>query len=154
MEATQFKDSKGEIWTLDINVGHYLKIKSKFGIDISESFSQENNWLAKLAAHENIEILLGVLDLLTSEEREERGLTLDQMYEGMNGDVIADSTQALVEATVLFLPAHKQKAMRIVVDSVKVGMERTVKHIEEKAVEVLEKVEEEVDKAIQNEYKT
>lgn len=150
MNATQFEDTKGLVWTLDINVGHYLKIKSKFNIDISESFSEKNNWIAKLAAHENIEILLGIIDILTAEEREERGLTLDQMYEGMSGDIIAAATSSLIEATVLFLPAHKQKAMRIVVDSVKVGMERTVQKVEERAETILEQVKIEVDKSMEN----
>lgn len=149
MNATQFEDSKGNVWTLDINVGHYLAIKSKFNIDISESFSETNNWLAKLAAHENIEILLGIIDLLTKEERESRDITLDQMYEGMNGDVIAKATNALVEATVLFLPAHKQKAMRIIVDSVTMGMERTIQHVEKNEKKLLDQMMKEVDKKIE-----
>lgn len=52
------------------------------------------------------------------------------MYEGMNGDVVADATDALIEAIVLFSPAHKQKALRLIVDSVNVGLERAVALLE------------------------
>ena len=68
----------------------------------------------------------------------------------MSGDIIAAATSSLIEATVLFLPAHKQKAMRIVVDSVKVGMERTVQKVEERAETILEQVKIEVDKSMEN----
>ncbi len=137
MQATQFKCNQGHVWTLDINIGHYLKFKTLFDIDLAETFSQENSWLAKLAAHENIEILLGMLDSLTEVERDKRAMSLDDMYLGLNGDVIAAATDSLVEAVVVFLPAHKQKALRIIVDSVRVGMARTVKHVEEQGKELM-----------------
>jgi hypothetical protein len=40
--------------------------------------------------------------------------------------LVADATTALIEAVVLFSPAHKQKALRLIVDSVNVGMERAL----------------------------
>ncbi len=140
MEATQFKDSKGLVWTININIGHYLAMKSKLGIDITESFESEGSWMSKLASHENIELLLGMIDILLESERQSRDLTLDQMYEGMNGDVIADATTALIEAVVLFSPAHKQKALRLIVDSVNVGMERAMLLMEKEEKEIREKM--------------
>ncbi len=133
MEATQFKDSKGLVWTININIGHYLALKSQLGIDISESFEAEGNWMTRLAAHENIEVLLGMIDILLETERKSRDLTLDQMYEGMDGNVIADATSALIEGIVLFLPAHRRKALRLIVDSVEVGMERAMVVMEKEA---------------------
>ena len=69
MEATQFKDSKGQIWNININIGHYLALKSKLGIDITESFDSEGSWMSKLATHDNIELLLGMIDILLESER-------------------------------------------------------------------------------------
>ena len=149
MEATQFKDSKGQIWTLNINIGHYLAMKSKLGIDISESFNSEDNWMTRLASHEGIEILLGMIDILLESERQSRDLTLDQMYEGMNGDVVAEATSALIEAIVLFLPAHKQKALRLIVDSVNVGMERAMLMVEKEETELREKMIPMIDESLQ-----
>ena len=149
MEATQFKDSKGLIWTININIGHYLAMKSKLGIDISESFNSEDNWMTKLASHEGIEILLGMIDIILETERESRDLTLDQMYEGMNGDVVAEATSALIEAIVLFSPAHKQKALRLIVDSVNVGMERAVLLVEKEEKELREKMIPMIDESLQ-----
>lgn len=140
MEATQFKDSKGQIWNININIGHYLALKSKLGIDITESFDSEGSWMSKLATHDNIELLLGMIDILLESERLSRDLTLDQMYEGMNGDVIADATNALIEGIVLFSPAHKQKALRLIVDSATVGMERAIVLMEKEEIELREKM--------------
>ena len=140
MEPTQFKDSKGQIWNVNINIGHYLALKSKLGIDISESFQSADNWMTRLASHDSIETLLGMIDILLESERKSRDLTLDQMYEGMNGDVIADATNALIEAIVLFSPAHKQKALRLIVDSVTVGMERAMVMVEKEETEIREKM--------------
>ncbi len=149
MEATQFKDSKGQIWTININIGHYLALKSKLGIDISESFDSEANWMTRLAAHENIEVLLNMIDILLESERLSRELSLDQMYEGMNGEVVADATNALIEAIVLFSPAHKQKALRLIVDSVNVGMERVVAMVEKEEKEIRENMIPMIDEELQ-----
>jgi len=149
MEATQFKDSLGKVWSININIGHYLAMKSKLGIDITQSFNSEDNWMTKLASHDNIEILLSMIDIITEGDRISRDLTLDQMYEGMNGDVIADATTALIEGIVLFSPAHKQKALRLIVDSVEVGMERAMLMVEKEEKELRAKMIPMIDEELQ-----
>ena len=148
MLTHQYKDTKGQVWTLNVNIGDYLNIKNKLGIDIAESFDNDNNWMAVIAAHENLSLLLSMIDILTAGERETRGMTLDQMYEGIDGDIVADATEAMIEAVVLFLPAHKRKALRLIVDSVKVGMEKAVEHQERAATEMLEKIPALVEKTL------
>tara|TARA_R100001463_G_scaffold96145_6_gene150678 strand:+ start:1788 stop:2258 length:471 start_codon:yes stop_codon:yes gene_type:complete len=148
MEATQFKDSKGNLWTLSINIGHYLAMKSKLGIDITESFNSDDNWMTKLASHDNIEILLSMIDIILDSEREARGMTLDQMYEGFDGEVVAEATSALIEGIVLFLPAHKRKALRLIVDSVNVGMERAILLIEKEEMELRENMIPRIDEEL------
>ena len=145
MLSHQYKDTKGQIWTLCINIGHYMALKTKLGIDISESFDNDNNWMAKVAAHENLPLLLEMIDILTAGERESRELSLDQMYEGIDGNVVADATEAMIEAVVLFLPAHKQKALRLIVDSVKVGMDRAMIRIEKESHIVLKALPAQMD---------
>ena len=149
MEATQFKDSLGKVWSININIGHYLAMKSKLGIDITQSFNSEDNWMTKLASHDNIEILLSMIDIITEGDRISRDLTLDQMYEGMNGDVIADATTALIEGIVLFSPAHKQKALRLIVDSVEVGMERAMLMVEKEEKDLRAKMIPMIDEELQ-----
>ncbi len=148
MLSHQYKDTKGQVWTLNVNIGDYLKLKNTLNIDIAESFDNDNNWMAMIAAHENLSLLLSMIDILTAGERDTRGLTLDQMYEGIDGDVVADATEAMIEAVVLFLPAHKRKALRLVVDSVKVGMEKAVEHQEKAAAEMLLAVPALVEKSL------
>lgn len=148
MSKTTFRDNKGRDWNLDINIGHYLKIKSKLDIDLSETFSSENNWMARIAAHENIEDLLHILEIILEKELASKDLKLDDFYEAVDGEVIASATEALLEAVVLFLPAHKQKAMRIILDSVKVGMNKAVEKLNVEEDMVREKMVSEIEKAI------
>ena len=150
METYQYKDTKGVIWTLSINIGHYLQIKTKLGIDISESFTKENSWIAQIAANDNYDMLLGMLDLLTKEERDNRNLTLDQMYEGIDGDVIAAASCALIESIVLFLPAQKKEALRLIVDSVNLGMDQAVKTLQDEKEVLMKAIPAEVEKAMKD----
>ena len=105
--------------------------------------------MTKLASHDSIEVLLNMIDILLESERESRELSLDQMYEGMNGDVIADATNALIEAIILFSPAHKQKALRLIVDSVNVGMERAMMMVEKEEEQLREKMIPMIDNELQ-----
>lgn len=148
MNITNFKDKNGNEWHLDINISHYLEFKSKHNIDLSDAFSQEDNWIATIAAHENLDTLLQMLETLVRGQISEKGMTLDNFYEGINGEVISDATSAFLEAVVLFLPAHKQKAMRIILDSVKVGMEKTVEKIEASEAEIQSQMKLEMDKML------
>lgn len=59
MQKTQFKDTSGKLWTLSISIKNYIDIKQKFGIDISDVFSKDNNWLAQLAAQDDLMNLIG-----------------------------------------------------------------------------------------------
>jgi len=144
MSKTSFKDNMGRDWHLDINIGHYLKIKSKLDIDLSETFSSENNWMARLAAHESIEDLLQILEIILEKELASK----DDFYEAVDGEVVAAATEAMLEAVVLFLPAHKQKAMRIILDSVKVGMDKAVDKMDVEEDKIREKMTAEIEKAI------
>jgi len=148
MTLTSFKDKNGVDWHLDINIGHYLEFKSKYNIDLSDAFSQENNWIATVAAHENLDILLQMIETLVRGQLSEKGMTIDNFYEGINGEVVSDATDAFLEAVVLFLPAHKQKAMRIILDSVKVGMEKTVRKIEDSESKIQDNMMKQIDKMI------
>lgn len=145
MNITQFADTEDRVWTLDINIGHYLKFKSKLDIDISDSFSTENNWIAYIAAHENLESLLQMLEILIAKDLKSKGLTVEDFYGAVDGTVVVAATDALLEAVVLFLPAHKQRAMRIIVDSVRVGLSKAEKKLEEKTEEMMAQVEQQME---------
>ena len=149
MNVTQFKDTEGRVWTLDINIGHYLKFKSSLSIDISDSFSAENNWIAHIAAHENLETLLQMLEILIAKDLESNNLTVEDFYGAVDGNVVAEATDALLEAVVLFLPAHKQRAMRIIVDSVRVGIAKAEKRLEEETEQMMAKASELMDENLE-----
>ena len=140
MQATQFKDVKGDVWTLSINIKTYLTIKQKFGIDISDVFSKNNNWLAQLAAQDDLMNLIGILLEITKATRDEKAITEDAFYELLDGDTIEAATSAFIEAVVLFLPAHKQTAMRTVMAAVQLGIEKTQETMEASKDRLVEKV--------------
>ena len=80
-----------------------------------------------------------MLEILISKDLEAKGLTIEDFYGAVDGNVVADATDALLEAVVLFLPAHKQRAMRIIVDSVKVGIAKAEKKLEEETEQMMAK---------------
>lgn len=140
MQATQFKDTEGSVWTLSISVRNYITIKQKFGIDISDVFSRDNNWLAQLAAQDDLSSLIGLLLEVTSAERESRGLSEEAFFDLFDGDTLEAATTAFIEAIVLFLPAHKQAAMRTVVEAVEVGLKKTEETMQASQARLVEKV--------------
>ena len=140
MQKTQFKDTSGKLWTLSISIKNYIDIKQKFGIDISDVFSKDNNWLAQLAAQDDLMNLIGILLEVTSATRKEENISDDDFYALFDGDTLEAATAAFIEAVVLFLPAHKQAAMRTVVEAVEVGLKKTEETMQASQARLVEKV--------------
>ncbi len=153
IQAHQFKDTADNLWTLAINIGLYMDIKSETGIDISEIFEQENNWLAQLAHRDNAMQLISILTLCTNKEREKRGLSVDDFYGNVDGDVIEAAAKAFLEAAVLFLPAHKRQAMKVVIQGVYQGLTKAGETIATEADQQMETMLEEMDQAVEESLK-
>ena len=145
MQKTQFKDTSGKLWTLSISIKNYIDIKQKFGIDISDVFSKDNNWLAQLAAQDDLMNLIGILLEVTSATRKEENISDDDFYALFDGDTLEAATAAFIEAVVLFLPAHKQTAMRTVIEAVEVGMQKTQETLTASKSRMIEKVSQTMD---------
>lgn len=141
MQPIQFKDNTDSIWTLKITIRDFIQIKQEFGIDVSDVFSKDNNWLAQLAAQDNLMDLIGILLLLTKADREAKGLSEDDFLALFGGDTLEAATTAFIEAVVLFLPAHKQTAMRTVLNAVGMGLKKTTETLEKSSQRIVEKVE-------------
>ncbi len=142
MQKTQFKDTSGKLWTLSISIKNYIDIKQKFGIDISDVFSKDNNWLAQLAAQDDLMNLIGILLEVTESARKEQNISDDDFFALFDGDTLEAATSAFIEAVVLFLPAHKQIAMRTVVEAVEVGLQKTQETLDASKTRMIEKVSE------------
>ncbi len=142
MQKTQFKDTSGKLWTLTISIKNYIDIKQKFGIDISDVFSKDNNWLAQLAAQDDLMNLIGILLEVTESARKEQNISDDDFFALFDGDTLEAATSAFIEAVVLFLPAHKQIAMRTVVEAVEVGLQKTQETLDASKTRMIEKVSE------------
>ncbi len=142
MQKTQFKDTSGKLWTLSISIKNYIDIKQKFGIDISDVFSKDNNWLAQLAAQDDLMNLIGILLEVTESTRKEQNISDDDFFALFDGDTLEAATSAFIEAVVLFLPAHKQTAMRTVIEAVEVGLQKTQETLDASKTRMIEKVSE------------
>ena len=145
MQNTQFKDVKGHLWTLSINIKHYIQIKQQYGIDLSDVFSKDDNWLAKLAAQDDLMMLVEIICLLTEADREKAGISQDDFYDRLDGDSVEAATIAFIQAIVLFLPAHKQTAMKTVIEAMEVGMAKTIKTMEDSKEMILDQIEQKMD---------
>lgn len=149
MQKTQFKDTSGRLWTLSISIKNYINIKQQFGIDISDVFSKNNNWLAQLAAQDDLMNLVGILLEVTSATRKEDNISDEDFYALFDGDTLEAATSAFIEAVVLFLPAHKQTAMRTVIEAVEVGLQKTQETLDASKNRMIEKVSETMEEEAQ-----
>ncbi len=148
LQPHQFKDLTGEVWTISIDVGLYLELSSKHGINLSEVFSQDSSWLQDLAGQENALKLIEVLTLCTDRERESRGLSLEDFHARLDGDVLGHMARCFAEAAVVFLPAHKREAMRMIIKAVYTGMESAGAKVAKKAEEEMPKILDELSEAM------
>ncbi len=151
--STQFKDTEGEGWTISLNVGSYMRINKEFQIDIGRVFDTNDNWIAELASQENIFKFIGIIEVCTEKQRLDRGLTLDEFHERLGGDTLEEATHAFIEAVVLFLPAHKQGALRAVVQAIDKGLKQTSDRVKEASQEMSEVMSAKIDKAMDEELK-
>lgn len=65
-------------------------------------FSKDNNWLAQLAAQDDLMNLIGILLEVTESTRKEQNISDDDFFALFDGDTLEAATSAFIEAVVLF----------------------------------------------------
>ena len=151
-ETMKFTDSKERVWDLRITVASYRKLQDE-GVDIGHLFG-DDSWIQKVVGGDMITLPL-MLATLTEPQWSDQGCTGDQdFFEGLDGDVLGEATEALLQATLNFIPAHQRSVLKQTLKHLKETTERAAQRLMEQDREIQEmldlKMESLLDKAIQD----
>lgn len=117
-----FKDSKGRIWELEVNVGAVKRVRAICGINIldlitiDEKSKQPNaDLLAKLSS--DPVLLVDTLYAVCKPAADSRSISDEDFGASLSGDVIEIATSELLDAIVDFFPAAKRKLFQKVLET-------------------------------------
>ena len=154
MQKNQFKDLNDKVWTINITVREYMALKTECDVDLGNVFTSDDSWLNQLLSGDDMTAFLVMLGIMTDKEREREGISMEQFYESMGGDVLHSATEALVEGVVNFTHPSRRDALRAVVKSTEEGLMMMSKAIVKETELATEKMRMELPKAIEKAMKT
>ena len=147
-----FVDSKGRHWSLVITVLEYQKMKQELNVDIGNIFN-DDSWLQRLVAMEDVTFFLSLIGILTDKEREKDGISMEDFYEGFDGDAMQSSAEALVEAIINFSHPSRREALRNLVDATNEGLNELGRVVAAETLRNKEEMMEKLEETIQKEMK-
>lgn len=107
-----FKDDKGNIWDVNINVAAVKKLRSRIDFDINKMIVLTGRTPDIALATKVLEdpvLLCDILFVLCEKQAEQRGFTDEQFGELLaSGDVILGAVEAFMKAVVDFFPGQKR----------------------------------------------
>ena len=126
-----YTDTQGLEWDLTINAGIYMMLQD-IDIDITTIFSGEDNTLEEMIMGDRMMDILGVMGMICEKQFEARGMTKDDFYNSMDGEVIERATLAFLQAVINFSAAPKRQGMLAVLAQVQGAAMLTGEKIAEK----------------------
>lgn len=148
MQPNQFKDLSGRVWTLVLTVDVYLKLNQKYGVDVNDIFDNQDNWLTKLLAQDDMITFLQILHDLCEKERVSKDISADDFFESLCGDTLGPASEALVASVVNFLPSHRRVAVKSIMEAMKKGLMKS----SEKASQLQPEIDAWLDKNVDKEF--
>lgn len=102
-----FKDNKGRIWVINVNVATIKQVRSITGVDLLKVLEPENKLLEQL---QNDPVLLcDVLYAVCKVQADDLGLTDVEFLTAMAGDAIEHATTCVINGIVSFIASPKQR---------------------------------------------
>ena len=128
-----FKDAKGRVWQLSVNVGTMKRVRALCDIDLYKIIEigddgKAPELLTKLA--EDPILLVDVLYAICKPEADAINVSDEAFGEGMVGDAIENATNALLDELVDFFPAAKRKVFQKVLLATRRFQAETEKQLE------------------------
>jgi hypothetical protein len=102
-----FQDSQGGNWSLIVTVDAIRRVRHETGYDLAAIFTAEG--MTKLS---DVVLLVDVLCSLVGGQLAARGLTAAKFGELFDGETLERATNALLAASVDFLPSGRREVIR------------------------------------------
>lgn len=108
-----FKDNQGREWLIRIDVSAIRRVRSKYGIDLANVFSDSAE-IDKLQS--DVCATVDVIHELVIDQATTLGVTPEQFGQSLAGDSLEAACEAFVGAALDFLPQSKRRLLQQVVD--------------------------------------
>ncbi len=102
-----FKDTKGRIWVVSINVATIKQVRAVAGVDLLKVLEPDNTLLEQLQT--NPVTLCDVLYAVCKGQADELNLTDVEFLSAMAGDAIEHATTCVINGIVSFIASPKQR---------------------------------------------
>jgi hypothetical protein len=136
LTINQFKDNTGDIWTLGITVGTYMKIKEEVGVDITNLMGDQS-WLQKFAVNDDLASVITIVVLVLDKQLKAKDVSVEEFIDRLGADECDTMLEALLGGVVNFTPAHKREP---VLKAVKM-IQTQAMNLTEEAMKDFEKLE-------------
>ena len=130
-----FKDSKGNIWTVEINVGAIKRVRAICDINLLDVITVDKdgrpdaNLLDRLS--DDPVLLVDTLYAVCQPEIEKKGLTDEEFGMSFDGDALVAAAHALLDGIVDFFPEAKRRMFRKVLTASRRFEEATNRYLAE-----------------------
>ena len=136
-----FKDTHGREWQIAGNFDNYARVHSDTGVRLDDIGTESRKSLEQL---QDTFTLGAVLWSLIEPQAIERGVSLEQFRQGLDGTVLEAAHEALVMEMVFFCPPRQRKVLELAVRKVKQAEGK----IQQAADAAMQEAEREIDAAI------
>jgi hypothetical protein len=124
--AREFQDALGRAWTINISCSSLKRIAAHAGFDVADI----SNGKAIDIFGGNTTHLLDVLWPLVATDAEKRGIDSDSFGDGLRGDAIAVSSEALKTELLDFFPSARRRLMIRLLDRMSAIVEQASQRAE------------------------
>jgi len=136
-----FKDKAGREWRIEANFGSYARVKSSTGVKLYDIATESRESLVQLA---DAFTLGSVVWAMIEPQAEASGVTPEQFYEAVDGQVLNDAYSALIDEMIFFCPTRQRKVLEMAVAKVRAADAKADKLVDES----LSEFEQEIDRVI------
>ena len=112
---SSFTDTKGETWTISINLGAALRLKQELEIDLLSELKTPDQAFKYVASLDDDRFKLGQIIYILAKPANPRK-TQDDLFEALDQETIEAAYMALMEAVIDFFPKSLREQMRKVLD--------------------------------------
>ena len=140
----QFQDAKKRKWVVRLTVSSLRATRDLLAIDLNDALDPSKGVIDSLA--NDPLLMMDVIYLCCKKQMDERDIDADEFSDAIEGDVIAEASQALINAIIDFFPSSKTDIIR---ESLAIK-DKMVARMKKKAMKSLSNVtEEQMEAAVQ-----
>ena len=115
-----FKDNKGRIWEISLNVLQMKRIRARLGVDLVNVITLDKDGAVKVDLVDRIAndpcLLVDILWVLVEEQAKKANVSDAEFGEALAGDAISEATKAFLDELVDFLPAPRRLFLKKAVE--------------------------------------